>query len=80
MIRLTKFESEGFYEARTLTQNDYREVPFKQYRNESSPAGMGAKTKGSMLHKLQSKQPVYVAKVTRRTHISKGQKSIDKRT
>jgi hypothetical protein len=39
---------------------------------------MGAKAKGSMLHKLPSEQPVYVAKITRRTHISKGQKSIDK--
>jgi hypothetical protein len=38
---------------------------------------MGAKAKGSMLHKLPSEQPVYVAKITRRTHISKGQ-SIDK--
>src|SRR6476661_2763984 len=39
---------------------------------------MGAKTKGSMPHKLLPEQLVYLAKVTRRTHFSKGQKSIDK--
>jgi len=55
VIRLTKFESEGLDEVRTLPQNDYREVIFKRYRNESRPAGMGAKAKGSMLHKLPSR-------------------------
>ncbi len=55
VIGLTKFIRESFDEVRTLTQKDQRGALFKRERDERGPAGMGAKTKGGMLHRTPAR-------------------------